>query len=103
MTRRRTSTGRTPSPGRRRRHPGREGPSEAATPASVEDSADRTLRRILGAETADTTKAALAARARVRSESPWPELLEALDRIDPDIAAVLRRFAGIPPPRKRRR
>ncbi len=69
----------------------------------MEDPTERTLRRILGQETADTTKAALAARARVRSESPWPELLEALDRIDPDIAAVLRRFAGIPPPKKRRR
>ncbi len=69
----------------------------------MEDPADLTFRRILGQETAETTKAALAARARVRSESPWPELLEALDRIDPDIAAVLRRFAGIPPPKKRRR
>ncbi len=69
----------------------------------MEDAADRALRRILGQETAETTKAALAARARVRSESPWPELLEALDRIEPDIAAMLRRFAGIPPPNKRRR
>ena len=69
----------------------------------MEDAAERALQRVLGQETAETTKAALAARARVRSESPWPELLEALDRIDPDIAAILRRFAGIPPPKERRR
>jgi len=44
-------------------------------------------------------RAALAARLHVARDVPWYEILVALDRVDPDLASILRRFARLPLPR----
>lgn len=48
---------------------------------------------------------ALGARTGIGHDVPWPELLAALDPIDPDMAAMVRRILEIPTSgeRKRRR
>jgi len=98
MTRRRPTKEAHPPPGTPSRSPKAGAPSGATVPAGADLVAERSLGRILGRTTERAMRAALAARLHVARDVPWYEILVALDRVDPDLASMLRRFARLPLP-----
>jgi len=72
-----------------------ESPTEARR-ARTKEAPDRAIQRFLGRGVENVTRTFLATRAGLKPETPWPELLDALDRFDPELARMLRRVAGVP-------
>ena len=83
----RTTRRRTPSSAGSRsqtRQPGRSPARSHENPQSEggRGAADRAVERFLGPTVEKITRVALASRAGLRSDTPWPEILEALDRLE---------------------
>jgi hypothetical protein len=69
---------------------------EPSEPARSKDAPDLALQRFLGRGIENVTRTFLATRAGLKPDTPWPELLEALDRFDPELSRMLRRVADAP-------
>src|SRR5712691_6553382 len=73
-----------------------EKPPTKARQARTKEAPDRAIQRFLGRGVENVTRTFLATRSGLKPETPWPELLDALDRFDPELARMLSRVADVP-------